>query len=433
MKKAAVIILLAILSLTTFAQKQKPNYGATPEDSLECIQSLIYKDYMKNDKKLALELWRKAIKVCPASQKSLYINGSKLYQNLIKNEKDEAKKAALIDTMLSLYDQRIAVFGQKGYVLGLKGQMMLKYTSTDYDNIYKTLEEAISLTGNKTQSGALVATMYNIVNMEKHKKKSPEEVVEKYSQTMSICAANMTNPKTIKKYTKAENLISNVCASYLNCEVLVPLAEKNFEAKKTDLAWLKRTMLLLKRKKCYEAPIFAKVAEAYFPLEPSAAAADGMGRIFQFNKKYDKAIEFFKKAVDLAETNDEKAEYNMSIAETYLSSRQYASARTYALKAASLKTGWGEPYILIGDAYMSSSKSCADGKLGKWGTFWAAVDKYKKARAVDSAVANIANKKIAKASAYYPLTKDVFFYGKAKGDSYKVECWIHETTTVRTK
>jgi len=79
MKKAAVIILLAILSLTTFAQKQKPNYGATPEDSLECIQSLIYKDYMKNDKKLALELWRKAIKVCPASQKSLYINGSKLY------------------------------------------------------------------------------------------------------------------------------------------------------------------------------------------------------------------------------------------------------------------------------------------------------------------------------------------------------------------
>ena len=431
MKTTLLIISGVLLSITSFAQK--PNYGATPEDSVKCIESLIYKDYITNEPKLAMELWRVAYRVCPASQKSLYINGSKLYQGLIAKEEDAAKKKLLIDTMFSIYNQRIEVFGQKGYVLGLKGQIMLKYTSKEYEKIYNTLTEAIELKGNKTQPGALVAMMYNMVNWEKKGGKTAEEVVEKYSQTMAICAANKDNPKTAKKYERAEKQISGVTASYLDCEVLVSLAEKNFETNKTDVAWLKRMVVLLKRKKCYEAPVFAKVAEAYFKLEPSASGADGMGKIFWKNKEYDKAVGFFKQAVEMAETDDEKAEYHFSIAETYLSSRQYASARTYALKAAGLKSGWGAPYILIGDAYLSSSSSCDDGELGKWGAFWAAVDKYQKAKAVDGSIAEEAKKKIAKASAYYPLTKDVFFYGKAKGDTYVVGCWINETTSVRTK
>ena len=42
-----------------------------------------------------------------------------------------------------------------------------------------------------------------------------------------------------------------------------------------------------------------------------------------------------------------------------------------------------------------------------------------------------ANKQIARASAGFPPTKDLFFYGKQKGDSYTVGCWINETTTIR--
>ena len=94
---------------------------------------------------------------------------------------------------------------------------------------------------------------------------------------------------------------------------------------------------LLKRKKCYDAAIFASVAQAYFEIEPSASGADGMGRIFWKNKDYTKAIEFFQKAVDMAETDDEKADFYLSIAETYLSKGDNASARNYALKAIGAK------------------------------------------------------------------------------------------------
>lgn len=91
-----------------------------------------------------------------------------------------------------------------------------------------------------------------------------------------------------------------------------------------------------------------------------------------------------------------------------------------------------EAYMIIGDAYMYSASSCDDGELGRWGAYWAAVDKYQKAKAVDSSVSDDANKQIARVSSSFPTTKDLFFYGKQKGDAYTVACWINESTSVRT-
>ena len=168
MKKITLIIIGLIISLTTYSQGK---YGATPEDSVVCIESLIYKDYMKNEPALALSLWRVAYNTCPKSQKTLYINGVKMYKSLSKKSKDEAQKSAYLDTIFQIYDQRIEMFGQKGMVLGQKGQAMLS-TSYDKEKTYATLTQALSITGNKTQSGTLVATMFATINMEKMGKKN---------------------------------------------------------------------------------------------------------------------------------------------------------------------------------------------------------------------------------------------------------------------
>lgn len=434
MKKLALILTGLIISLTSFSQGK---YGATPEDSVTCIEALsVYKENMKIDQAMALEYWRIAYKVCPKSGKSLYINGVKLYKTLAKKEKDATQQKAYIDTAFSIYDQRIEVFGQKGMVLGMKGQAMLS-TKQDKEKTFAVLNEAIGLTGDKTQSGTLVATMFAIINMEKLGKKTKEDVVAMFEKTIAICAVNKDNPKTAGKYAKAAEKIQNVTSPYLDCAVLVPLATKNFEANKANLDWLRTTMRLLKKNKCYQtdagADIFGKVAEAYFPLEPSANGAAGIGTLYLSKKNYPKAIEFFKKAIDMAETDDEKAELTLSVAKAYSYSRSFAQARTYAVKAAGLKKGWGAPYILIGDCYAQSSKTCDDGKLGKYGAYWTAVDKYKKAKAVDGSIAGVANKKIASISSRFPTTQDVFFHNLKNGDPYSVKCWINETTTIKTR
>ncbi|MDB4534581.1 hypothetical protein N9242_06895 [Vicingaceae bacterium] len=163
MKKIAIIVIGLVLSLTTFAQGK---YGATPEDSITCIESLIYKDYLKSDPLLAHSLWKKAYKVCPQSQKSLYINGVKIYKALAAKEKDAAVKAMYLDTMFSIYDQRIDMFGQKGMVLGMKGQAMLG-SKQDKEKTFAVLNESMKLSGNKAQSGTLVAMMFTVINLEK--------------------------------------------------------------------------------------------------------------------------------------------------------------------------------------------------------------------------------------------------------------------------
>lgn len=309
---------------------------------------------------------------------------------------------------------------------------MLVNRPNEKQKIYDLLNEAVSITKNKTQAGTLVALMFATINLEKADKLSKEQVVEVFESTSAICAANKEG-KYADKYAQAQEKIQNVSGPYLTCEVLVPLAEKSYEANKADVDWLRRTVQLLKYKKCYEADIFSKVAEAYFKLEPSAEGAESMGKLFLGKKDYDKAIEFFKKAEGMAEANEDKAQYNLSIAEAYLYAKSYSSARTYAQKAIGLKSGWGEPYLVIGDAYMYSAGACDDKELGRYGAYWAAVDKYQKAKAVDGSVASEANKKIARASANYPVTKDLFFYSKKDGDSYTVGCWINESTTVRSK
>ncbi len=233
MKKVAIIAVGLVLSITSFAQGK---YGATPEDSVVCIESLIYKDYLASEPKLAHELWRKAYKTCPQSQKTLYTNGVKIYKALAKAEQDATLKAAYLDTMFSIYDQRIEMFGQKGLVLGMKGQSMLS-NKQDKEKTFATLNEAMELTKNKTQSGTLVAMMFTIINLEKAGKKTKEDVVTMFEKTLAICAANKDG-RNAERYKKAAEKIQNKTSPYLDCSVLVPLADKNFEANKANLDWL---------------------------------------------------------------------------------------------------------------------------------------------------------------------------------------------------
>ena len=110
-----------------------------------------------------------------------------------------------------------------------------------------------------------------------------------------------------------------------------------------------------------------------------------------------------------------------------------STSRNYARKALEINPNMGKAYIIIGDAYASSSASCTEDKLGGKSVFWAAVDKYYKAKQVDPSVAETANEKINKFSSYFPDQETAFFNGINDGTSFSVGCWIGESTTVRTK
>ena len=105
--------------------------------------------------------------------------------------------------------------------------------------------------------------------------------------------------------------------------------------------------------------------------------------------------------------------------------------RAYARKAIELDKTDGEPYMIIGYIYAASSKECSANPLQAKAVFWAAVDKFQRAKEIDPSIASKANEMIREYSKLFPTSEDAFFYNVFEGDTYQVECWINETTKAR--
>ena len=88
----------------------------------------MYSEYLKQSNyKDALKYWRATYKICPEFKPSLYTNGQIMYKSFIDGEKDAATKELLVDTLLSLYDQQIKLFGPCPEYYESKGAAALKY------------------------------------------------------------------------------------------------------------------------------------------------------------------------------------------------------------------------------------------------------------------------------------------------------------------
>ena len=103
------------------------------------------------------------------------------------------------------------------------------------------------------------------------------------------------------------------------------------------------------------------------------------------------------------------------------------------MKAANLKSDWGEPFLILGDIYVASANSCGNNNLERGAVYWVAVDMFKKAKSVDDILSSKANKRISTYSKYFPSKEDCFFDNLSSGDNYKVGCWIDKSTKVRTR
>lgn len=156
-------------------------------------------------------------------------------------------------------------------------------------------------------------------------------------------------------------------------------------------------------------------------------------RYFLKKEDYDKAADYYKEAIEVETDPEKKADYLYQLAYiTNTKMQDPKTARTLANQAIELNPAWGDPYILIGDVY-ASSKSCFEDDFEQSTIYWAAVDKFQKAKAVDSEVSEKASERIETYSKYFPDAETIFFYSLKEGDNYTVGCWINENTKVRSR
>ncbi|SFE19457.1 tetratricopeptide repeat protein [Thermophagus xiamenensis] len=450
MKAFTIIVLGLLLSLSqTFAQKgveDGSKYGHG-EDSIRCLKNLsLYTELVKQ--KLyddAYPYWQIAFNECPLSTRRLYTDGVDIMTHKIKNAKDDAEKETYFQKLMEVYDQRMKYFGDHSrygtpYIKATKAIDILEYKKSDPEyrkQAYQLLADAIANDGAKYQPAAFALYVTTSIALWKDGEISGEDVVNNYTSVSSEINKLIEDPKMAKyknMYTKLSGQLEDVFAGsgVANCETLDKIYSPQLEEHKEDLDWLKRVNRLLTNALCDDLELLFKVSEYMYNIEPSSSAAFGLARMYLKSGESDNAIKYYEEAIKLEEDNEKKADYYYQLGLVHLAGKNYVSARANALKAIENKANWGKPYILIGKAYAASANSIGSSEFEHKTAYWAAVDKFIKAKSVDPESAEEANELIRTYSNHFPKTDEIFFQGLEEGSSYTVGGWIGERTTVRS-
>jgi len=437
---SAFIVLLNCVNI--IAQKgieDGSKYGHG-DDSVKCLKNLtLCRDRIKTGNYTdAIRYWRVSFNECPQSSQYLYIDGAKMFNELIIVEKDPVRQNALIDTLMMIYDQRMKYFDQKGNVLGRKAVDLLRYRKDDIiavEEAYNYLEESVNLLKNKSLMPVVAAFMTSTYALFEAGKVTDMKVIDNYSLASDIIDnALAENPADEDVKKVRENIDRNfiTCGAH-SCQSLINYFKPQYENKKTDIPFLKKVVSCMSTLDCNEDPLYFQASEALYQQEPSALAAFNLAKIFVTKENYNKAAAYYKEAIEKEKDPLNRAEYYYQLGWiTFGKLEDLKSARKYALQAISLRPGWGEPYILIGDAY-AASKDCFTDDFEKRTVYWAAVDKFVQAKSIDASLSEKVNERIQIYSSYFPDVETIFFYSLKDGDPYTVGCWINEKTIVRSR
>jgi hypothetical protein len=443
-KAVFFLLMLSLLPISTILAQETednsssvakgPKYGS---DSATCVMHLsLYREFYKQKNfKDAFPHWRWVFRSCPLASQNVYIDGVKMVSARIDEAKDAAKKEALIDTLMMVYDQRITYFNREGYVLGRKGTDLYTYRPDKTEQIYQILKKSVDLSGNKSEGGPLVYYFRSIIGMVDLQKLDKSAIVDGYDQISQIIDHNIKeNAGKAEKLASWENIKGNIESTfepYATCPDLISMYEKKYAESPEDVELLRKITTILERKDCTKENLFFKATESLHKLEPSAQSAFLMGKLSLQKDQASKAADYMQEAANLFEDSADKIKALEVLASINFSQRNFSQARTNAQKIIQLNPNYGKAYLLIGDLYAASASMCSGDDLGGSTVYWVAVDKYQKARSVDPSVEEEASAKISQYSRHYPKASDLFFRDMVEGTSYTVGCWINESTTIR--
>ncbi|MEZ4907461.1 MAG: hypothetical protein R2771_07440 [Saprospiraceae bacterium] len=411
----------------------------------------VYRNLLKSGEyKNAFEYWERAFHKAPGANgkvKYHFDDGVKFYKYFYDNENDPELKLRWIDSVYYIYQKRIECFGDEAYSKGRKAFDYYYYFSDNVnkDTIFNLFAEAVK--GQKDHTEYFIINPFSKMLLDRFDKGELDTMEAKlYVNYLTNSIENgLQNckgqdceswkiiddyaPYLLESFESVEDIYppSYYGGRYFDyylenpnsCDT-IDLVYRKLVWGKVDITDEKYSQLVNdKNTKCYVAPPEPG---------PLTKAYDC------YNEgKYKCAISNFQEFVDKTDDNEKKAKYLILIAKIYYRDlKNFSLSREYALKAASYKANWGEPYMLIGKLYASSGPLCGPGT--GWDSqlvTWPAIDKFEYAKKIDSSVAAEANKLIINYEQYMPSKEDIHQRLLKEGQTISVGCWINESTKIR--
>ena len=450
MKTKLTLLLIATASFFTQAQ----NTEACTETLSLMATSVKAKDASAYDYLTTLR------KDCPSFHKSIYSQGEFAIKLKIEKTANPAEKEKYVRDLLKLYDEHDQYFPNNGAGNKMKkGLALFENKIGTSDEIFQLLDDAFKTDYANFKFAKAIYVYFEILvsNHKANKGVELQQVFDKYDDltkkldeeeeelsnekdgllSKEEAGQALTDKENARKARLENNLeifenvrndMDNVILELSTCAKLIPFYQKGFEQNKTNEEWLKRATNRLEAKGCDSDPLFSKMSEALYKLNPSAEAAEKLGVVEYQRKNMTKAMEYFNQAANLHTDNTKKANIYYKIATLYSKSNKVQS-RNYARKALQVKPSYGKAYLLIASLYGSSINECGNDQFEKRAMYWLAAQYCNKAASADSTIKAKANSDAAKYRAAAPSKTEIFQSGKA-GQRIAFNCWVGESIVV---
>lgn len=410
---------------------------------------VIYRNFMKTKEyDMAFPHWKSVYTQAPAAdgkRNTVFFDGVTLYQNLA--DKNPAKASAYADTIQMLYTQARECFPKDGFTAAMQGfDGYYKYPeNVSHREVFDLFRESMELDGDKIQyflinpMSSLLVEMHDTAYInDEEAKLLADQLMKRLDKGLAECKGSGCEPwKAIEAYAPARLEYFETVRGFYDCDHYIKKYMPEFHENPTDCDVIRTTGTLLRWANCSEdSPEYQEV-QAAFNQNCRVVVAPGPARqgydCLQ-NNDYRCAIAKFTEAAEASDDAEKKGKYYMTVAKIYYSHlKNFPKARSFARKAANARSNWGEPYLLIGRLYASSGPLCGPGRgFDSQIVVWPAIDMWNRAKSVDPAAAAEANKFIGRYAQYMPSREDVFQRGLKVGDTFRVGCWINETTKIRT-
>lgn len=441
---------LTLLLVSTLGLASLKAQDCTVQLSLynDSAKAKIYQD--------ALPRYKKLIESCPKSGLALYQRADKMFKDMIEAEKDEAKKNELADMKIENHKLRLEHFPEKspvGLIYSEIGEDMYNYNRGTSDEQFQFLDDAWQQDPDNFKSPKGLYIYFLLLNkLEDDGKKEINELFKKYDELIAqiegmeneqaIVAKTILAKKEdqqeiskkearalknsgiyLKNYAKIKKGISGVLGQKADCDNLIPLYTKDFEAKKTDNEWLRVAASRMNAKDCTSEPLFFDLVEALHKLEPSAKTAFYLGRLAMANGDTNTGLDYFKNAAELEENPLDKAKAYFSIAEIYKKRGSLTNAKSYYTKAVEFKPSMGIAYLRIASMIAGSANDCGETTFDKQAVYWKAEKYARRAASVDASLKSNALETAESYKQRAPSKADIFQYNM-QGKTINFPCWF---------
>ncbi len=362
----------------------------------------------------------------PELNPSIYINGAKVIQDIIKKEESKERISIMEDSLLWMYDQRAKYFGNEAVVMDRKAYDAFKVMyrkPSRYALLKELFEKAFELNGNDISDFNLIPYMSlaKFYYERKPAEMTPEMVLEIHSRVSEALDYKITNGGKVQKLKKDQDKADALLSSLdgiLTCDFIEKSLVPKMEADPTDLNTAKKIFTYSLQAKCSDKPYFSKAGEIVYKDKPNFKLAKALGDKYYNAESYEKALEYYTNAAQMASISEEKFEANMGLANSNNKLGRKSKARANALKASTFDTQSKAPFNLVGNLYFTSFADCKGGesKVLDRAIFIAAYDMYQKA-------GNSAQ--MAAAKEQFPSIEDIFNENYQEGQEVTLECWIN--------